>query len=385
MVAESPFLPANGGGEQESLGMALALADAGRLAALVIPTVRPLDPEPFRKVFGDALPIVDSPRSMRPTRLLHPTAPFVVASRRAQPGLVLFLSQKAPTAAAVLIAAYKSHGLGVAIARGLGLPAVLRMHNVEGDYHASLARSARGPRRAVMTLEAGRVARDEAALGRSPWLRGIADISIADARRRQVTATVPVVHVPPFRTVVEPAPRSPDAGSVVFLGALDVATNHDALDWLLGQVWPRVRQLTPGAVLHVVGRRPSESLVRRLVRLENIELMADVDDLGPVLSRSTVAVNPAVSGSGVNIKLLDYLGAAIPTVTTTLGVAGIDLRPGLDVAVEDSAAGFAAAVCHLLAEPDAALAMGSSGGQRLSDLLSPAAGLAALDELAAGG
>ena len=383
MVAESPFQPANGGGEQESTGMALALAAAGRLAAVVVPTVRPLNVEPFRELLGD-VPIIESPRSMRPTRLLHPTAPFVIASRRAGPGLVPTLSRVAPGAGAVLVAAYKAHGLGATIAAGLRLPAVLRMHNIEGDYHTSVARSARGPKRAVLALEARRVRRDELALGRAPWLQGIADISSKDAGQRRSTATVPVIHVPPFRSVSLPPPRCPDAGSVVFLGALDIATNHDALDWLLGQVWPLVLRQAPDTLLRVVGRRPSAALVNRLAGMAGVELLGDVEDLGPVLSSTALAVNPAVSGSGVNIKLLDYLSAAVPTVTTPLGVAGLDLSPGEGVAVASTAADFAAELCRLLGDHAAAAAMGSSGHRRVSELLSPSAGLQALDSLVAG-
>ena len=53
-------------------------------------------------------------------------------------------------AAAVVLFSYKSHQLGRALAEGLGLPAVLRHHNLEGPYHRSLAAAARAPKRFVV-------------------------------------------------------------------------------------------------------------------------------------------------------------------------------------------------------------------------------------------
>ncbi|MFZ1288199.1 MAG: glycosyltransferase [Candidatus Phosphoribacter sp.] len=371
IVADSPFLPAHGGGELEHLGFVTAAVERGLVAALVVPT----DTDPSRYGRSDDLEALRELVAPRPTffvprnRSLRagvlPWRPYVVGSRPIPPWLVPALRHAAPQATGVVVFSYKSHHLGRRIARGLGLPAILRTHNLEGRYHRALARSERGPRSWGMWVEAARIAVDERVLERRRSLVGIADISEADAKERGRRSTTPVRYVPTFsfnRGLTQQPSNAPrDRLTVVFVGALDVATNQDALTWFATRVWPMVRADEPRARLLVVGRRPDSSLLNLVGQTPGAELHADVPDPGVYLRSATVAVNPAVSGSGVNIKLVEYLSTGIPVVSTTLGSAGIGLCAGEDLDVVDDAAGFAAAVLSLLHDEPRATAMGRQG------------------------
>jgi glycosyltransferase involved in cell wall biosynthesis len=389
VVADSPFLPANGGGEREHLGFVRAAAGAGRLALLVVPGAKESDIPTYSAEFGD-VPVVVTARRTTPLMLAHPTKPYVVASRPAPRWLPARVAALAPDATGVVIFSYKSREIGEAIARGMRLPAVMRQHNREGAYHRSLAAGTRGPRGLVLRWEALRIERDERALGRASWLTGTADISAADALWRRSTGAHNVVHVPPFAldlgTAGSPgtaaAPRA-DGGPprVLFLGALDVPTNTDALDWFVEQVWPRVSQGHPTAVLQVVGRAPSEDLCRRLRGMPRVEVAADVPDVRPYLAGASVAINPAVSGSGVNIKLIEYLDAAIPLVSTSLATRGLPLEAGTDLEVHDTPAEFAEAVLKLLADPGSARVMARQGQAHIREILDAELNLERITEL----
>ena len=98
-------------------------------------------------------------------------------------------------------------------------------------------------------------------------------------------------------------------------------------------------------------------------------LAADVPDVRPYLARASVAVNPAVSGSGVNIKLIEYLDAAIPLVSTSLATRGLPLEPGVDLEVHDDAPGFAEAVLRLLGDPETARALAKRGQTHIREIL----------------
>jgi len=377
-VVDSPFLPARGGGEQEHLGLLRAAARAGILSLIVMPAPMDVDLDPYRQAVG-GVPILPTPRRRSPLLLLHPRDPFVVASRPAPRWITGCARELAPGATAVVTTSYKSWRVGARLARDLRLPVVLRHQNREGEYHRSLADGLTGAQRWVMRWEAARIRRDEHRLGRADWLRGTADISAADAEARRAAGGRNVVHVPPF--AYDPraggaVQRRPDSEPrVVFLGALDVATNTTALDWLLTQVWPLVRAGAPSAILDVVGRRPSAGLRQRLDSSPGVRLHADVLDIAPFLARSAVAVNPAVSGSGVNIKVIDYLQAGVPLVSTSLATRGLALTAGTDLEVSDEPAGFAAAVLRLLRDRAAAEALGCSGQAHVAELLDPAANL----------
>lgn len=53
-----------------------------------------------------------------------------------------------------------------------------------------------------------------------------------------------------------------------------------------------------------------------------------VDELASYFDASDFAINPVVLGSGVNIKILDYVLAGLPVLTTEFGLRGLPLRDG---------------------------------------------------------
>lgn len=380
VIADSPFLPARGGGEREHLGFARAAVATGRLGLLIVPSSEPLPVAPYRELLGD-VPVLVTRRRESKLQLARPLRPYVVSSRPARRGLVEKVRELAPDATGVVVFSYKSWHIGEAVARGLGVPAVLRQHNLEGAYHRSLAAGTTGPRSLVLRAEARRIERDERRLETAGWLRTMADISATDAQVRRERGGR-AVHVPPFAH--DPSllalSRNPDGSArVLFIGALDVPTNNTALDWLLDTVWPGVRERVPGATLDVVGRGPSDELRRRLLAEPAVLLHADVPDIHPFLAGASVAVNPAVSGSGVNIKLVEYLQAGVPVVTTTLGSQGLGLVDGDALSVQDDPHLFAESLADLLADRDRAETLGVSGRKRIAELLDPESNIRRLE------
>lgn len=379
VVADCPFLPARGGGEREHEGMLDAARRAGVLGAVVLPTDEPVDVGHYEDVLG--VPVVLTRRRTSPLMLVHPTKPYVVASRPAARGLARRVNQAAPRLTGIVITTYKSSGIGRVLARELQLPAVLRQQNRESLYHRSLADQLSGPRSLVYRWEAWRIARDERRLNAETWLAGTADISMADAEWRRRQGGRNVVHIPPFAVdasgvelAARPAISAPPR--VLFVGALDVATNHAAVRWLLEQVWPLVAERTPEATLVIVGRRPTPDVVRDVGRASGVELHADVPDLRPFLEDATVAVNPAVTGSGVNIKIVEYMAAGLPVVSTSFSTRGLALRPEVDLRVSDEPDAFADALVSLLNDHEAAAELGLAGRRRVLDLLDARTNLA---------
>lgn len=50
-----------------------------------------------------------------------------------------------------------------------------------------------------------------------------------------------------------------------------------------------------------------------------------VDEMMDYIKMADIAINPLVSGSGTNLKMLEYFAAGVPTVTTPTGARGIDI------------------------------------------------------------
>ncbi len=389
VVADSPFLPAHGGGEREHLGFVQAAARRGLISALVIPTDddpqehgRQDDHAALRELVSPA-PCLFVPRRRAAWAAANPRRPYVVGSRPAPRGIARDLAAMAADATGVVLFSYKSHQLGKAIATGLGLPAVLRTHNLEGAYHAAIADAAAGARKYAFRLEAARIELDERRLDRASWLSGVADISASDAAIRRRRSRIPVEYVPSF-ALGDPAEwreekhLPPATPTLVFVGALDVSTNHEAISWFGSTVWPIVSARLPDASWHVVGRRPPPWLREQVAGWPSVQLHADVPDPREHLRSATLAINPAVSGSGVNIKLVEYLAMGLPVVSTSRGMQGLGLEAGTHLEVADDPQQFANRVLTLLTDPGRARELGESGQSAALTLLDSDRGLVQL-------
>lgn len=54
----------------------------------------------------------------------------------------------------------------------------------------------------------------------------------------------------------------------------------------------------------------------------NVFVRGYVDDLDKEIMRHRLAINPVTTGSGINIKMMDYLATGTPTITTKFGARG---------------------------------------------------------------
>jgi succinoglycan biosynthesis protein ExoO len=141
------------------------------------------------------------------------------------------------------------------------------------------------------------------------------------------------------------APRPPVG---LFVGGVN-QPNVDALDWLLAEIWPEVRRLSPDARLRVVGRVAARASVPWP---EGAEAVGFVDDLAPEYAGAAVVLAPIRFGSGVKIKLVEGLAQGLPGVATPAGAEGLAALPPGVLRVAGTAEGFAAAVADALGDPD---------------------------------
>ncbi|MEF7439057.1 glycosyltransferase family 4 protein [Paenibacillus lautus] len=64
----------------------------------------------------------------------------------------------------------------------------------------------------------------------------------------------------------------------------------------------------------------------------NVKLLGLIDDekKNQLFSNSSIAINPMFSGAGTNLKIIEYLAAGIPTVSTEFGARGLNLTDELN-------------------------------------------------------
>ena len=73
-----------------------------------------------------------------------------------------------------------------------------------------------------------------------------------------------------------------------------------------------------------------------------------------MLSLCDVALNPMTSGSGTNLKMIDYFSAGAPVVATSVGTRGIPAVHARDLLIADDDDTFIAAIAESVNDTDSA-------------------------------
>jgi hypothetical protein len=209
-------------------------------------------------------------------------------------------------------------------------------HDIFHARHAALA--ARGLKLFPPVLDAAEEARH---LAKAELLIAIQPEE-AEALQALAPGTAVLTALMPARLIPRPAGTKRENGRIVFVGSSG-AHNADGMRWFLAEVWPQLRKLLPTARLDVCG-----TVCRTLgTPPPGVTLHGMVPDLAPMLHRASVAVAPLRAGSGLKIKLLDYVAHGLVTVTTPVGTAGFMRAPDWPFVEAGNATAFAAAAAHL--------------------------------------
>jgi hypothetical protein len=272
------------------------------------------------------------------------------------------------------------------LAGALGAPILYRSHNIEFRYIWKQARLAPRLRdRLAWSCACIGLRRFETRAMRDA--AAVFDISMDDLRYWQGRSMAHLHWLPPLPELAIRATAGPPvAGGLVFVGNLSLPNNARGVQWLLAEVLPRVRARLPGAACRIVGSNPSPLVRQCVAGAAGVELCANVADTLPHILGARVLVNPVMSGSGVQVKMLDMLMSDAPIVTASQGTRGLpqDMRALFRIA--DDAEAFARAVCEEWLAPSVDLAARARARERFSvravglalDLARPGAAEAAL-------
>ena len=160
----------------------------------------------------------------------------------------------------------------------------------------------------------------------------------------------PVAHAVPDCEALGPLSTTfKDRRGILFLGNFRHPPNIDALEYLTGQITPRLgTALTTEHPIYVVGNGVTEAVTKACQQVENIRLIGWVPSVIPYFERARVTVVPLRYGAGTKRKLIQALMLGTPSVTTSIGAEGFDLRSGRDTLIADDPDSFANAITRLL-------------------------------------
>lgn len=129
--------------------------------------------------------------------------------------------------------------------------------------------------------------------------------------------------------------------NILFVGSMYYPPNVHGAIWFCKSVLPKILQtLTLTIKVWIVGYKP-ESQIVALADSNLIEVTGSVDSVAPYYKSATLAVSPIHFGGGTRIKILEAAAYAVPTVTTTLGLEGIEFNHDREVLVANEPEAFA--------------------------------------------
>jgi glycosyltransferase involved in cell wall biosynthesis len=178
-----------------------------------------------------------------------------------------------------------------------------------------------------------------------------------------------------------PINRLHGSKNILTLGSLHYPPNADGILWFVKEVFPLIREREHEATLTIIGKHPPQDLIQLTKNEPNICVTGYVHDLKPYMEAAAIIVVPVRAGSGMRVRILEAFAQAMPVVTTTIGIEGIQAIDGIDVLVQDTNTGFASAVIQLLTNGALQMQLATNGRRIARELYDWKTGLKGLDEI----
>ena len=208
------------------------------------------------------------------------------------------------------------------------------------------AAMARGPRRALLRLEAANARRFE----RRSYRAADRVVVVTEEDRRALRELAPglaVDVIPNGVEVREARPAAPHGDRIVFHGVMSYPPNVLASVALAREVLPLVRAVRPSAEVALIGRDPAPE-VQALGALPGVTVTGAVDDVFDWIGSGAVYACPITTGTGIKNKVLEAMAAGLACVTTPLAVQGLSVGNGREYVEVASPADMATEILRVL-------------------------------------
>lgn len=135
---------------------------------------------------------------------------------------------------------------------------------------------------------------------------------------------------------------------VLFLGNMFYEPNYRGALSIAKEIYPFFNKREKEVAFKMVGTYPKE--FERQFANKDFIFTGWVDDLNQIFSETTVAIAPIKACSGMRIKILDYMAAGLPVISTSSAAAGI--RHNNSILIEDNIDKFPYQILSLIDSPD---------------------------------
>ena len=142
---------------------------------------------------------------------------------------------------------------------------------------------------------------------------------------------------------VEPIPNQ-----LIFSGPFRYLVNYEAMQWFVGEVFPRVLEQVPDARLLITG----DNTGLTLPPVPNVTMTGYVGNIKSLLASSWISIAPLLNGGGTRLKILEAMAVGTPVIATSKGAEGLDAVPDEHLLIADTPEVFADQVIRTLRDRD---------------------------------
>jgi glycosyltransferase involved in cell wall biosynthesis len=111
----------------------------------------------------------------------------------------------------------------------------------------------------------------------------------------------------------------------LILGSMGWAPYAESVLSFVEEVWINHWKHQPTDILHIVGSKPTEELMKYDQKY-GINVHGFVEDIQPFLHHSRAMIIPLKSGSGMRIKVLEAVASRCPIISTDVGIEGFPFQ-----------------------------------------------------------
>lgn len=291
-----------------------------------------------------------NPSAAGALKSLFQTEPYVL-TRNHSAALLRIATEMAQGVDIVQVEGIHAAWYGLALKERLGLPVVLRLHNLESPNLRSYLEIQRNPLvRTFLGLELRKLVTYERSVsGRFDRAVPVSGDDERELRRIAPDANTVVIPVGVDPEHFSPAADQGEPDTVLWLGSLRWPPNRDSVFWFMREILPLLVHRIPGVRIRIAGSG-SDDLGPEF-RHPNVEFLGEVEDIRPVVARSRVCIVPLRAGSGLRMKILEFFAMGKAVVSTTLGARGLGAVHGKHILCADDARPFCECVVEALESP----------------------------------
>lgn len=150
-------------------------------------------------------------------------------------------------------------------------------------------------------------------------------------------------------------------GSIVIVGGLSWYPNREAVEYFIRQIWPILKERVPKMRVDVIGRGPTDEMLKLAEIDEFFQVHGFVDDVRDYLWQAQFYLCPIKTGGGTKLKILDALASGCCIIADPFACKGIEVKNGVEVLYAETPEDYAEAILELRANPENEMRLKEAG------------------------